>query len=274
MSKAYLCVITKNEGRDLAEWLLFHLFLGFKKIIVYDNNSTDSTNELVRSCMAYGSIEYVFWPKPFSQIKAYNDCLKRFGKECDWMAFLDVDEFLVLPKHRRIDSFLDSMAIHKAIGLNWRIFGSNGEKFIKNDLVTATFLNRAPDSFSANRHIKSILRPEITVKALNPHFFLLKRVSLLSFRRHEYVNSSGQKAFWLKPGKTLDTGDSEIAVIHHYFTKSEEHYQKKLLRGNADKKAKRMDVFKRNDRNELIDTSIIDFYKKEIEKIKEIMKSI
>lgn len=81
MNTAYLCVITKNEGKDLEEWLLFHLFLGFKKIIVYGNNSTDSTKELVHDCMAYGSIEYIFWPKPFSQIETYDDHLKRFGKQ-------------------------------------------------------------------------------------------------------------------------------------------------------------------------------------------------
>jgi glycosyltransferase involved in cell wall biosynthesis len=271
MNKAYLCVITKNEGRDLAEWLLYHLFLGFHKIIVYDNGSTDNTRDLIECCSQYGQIEYIHWPKPFSQISAYSDCLHRHKKECEWMAFFDVDEFLVLPKHKYLDAFLASIVHTGAIAINWRMFGSNNHKTITNQLVLKAFPRRAIENFSANRHIKSIVNTKFVSKVINPHFFRLKRKYWFSLDRYEYRDAEGNLITWIKPGKSIDCGGASIAVIHHYFTKSEEHYSKKLQRGNADKPIKRENTFEFNDKNEVFDDSILHIYKEEIVKIEEIL---
>lgn len=274
MNKAYLCVITKNEGKDLAEWLLYHLFLGFDKIIVYDNGSTDNTRYLVEYCSQYGKVEYIYWPAPFSQIKAYSDCLKKFAKECEWIAFLDVDEFLVLPKHKYVKPFLESISKLPAVAINWRIFGSNNQKLITDQLVIKTFVRRALDDFSANRHIKSIVNTRYVDGVINPHFFQLKREKWYSFYRFKYRSADGGQITWIKPGKSINSGDSSIAVIHHYFSKSEEHYAKKLARGNADKNIERKDVFSFNDKNDLYDDSILKIYHDEIIKIEDIFRDL
>jgi len=84
--KVYLCVIVKNEELDIAEWILFHLFQGFDKIFVFDNGSSDNTANEVDLCKKYGNIEYIYWPEPYSQNKAYFHAVKQYGSECDWMA--------------------------------------------------------------------------------------------------------------------------------------------------------------------------------------------
>jgi Glycosyltransferase family 92 len=273
MKKSYLCVITKNEGIDLAEWLLYHLFLGFDKIVVYDNASSDNTLTLVEFCRQHGEIEYIYWPKPFSQIKAYSDCVKRFSKECEWMAFLDVDEFLVLPKHKYLGPFLESVANLEAIAINWRMFGSNNQKTITNLLITKTFIRRAYDDFSANRHVKSIVNTRFVDCAINPHFFRLKRKKWYSLDRYKYKNPTGDLIRWIRPGKAIDCGDASVAIIHHYFTKSEEHFMNKLNRGNADKKAKRENTFNYNDKNDVFDELILKLYQYEIDSIEKILHS-
>lgn len=35
-----VCVIVKNQHRDIREWLEYHRWLGVSKVYVYDNNST------------------------------------------------------------------------------------------------------------------------------------------------------------------------------------------------------------------------------------------
>ena len=268
MEKAFLCAITKNEGIDLAEWILFHLSIGFDKIIIYDNASTDKTKEYVDVCMHYGSVEYIYWPFRCGQLSAYSDCLRRFGKHCDWLAFLDIDEFLIFPHHKFIKDFLKVISPYQAIAINWRIFGSNNEKIIKNNLVVDTFISRAIDNFSANRHVKSFVRPRHVAKVVNPHYFKLKRLSWYSVKRFTYNSPEGETIEWLKPGKSISTGQGKLARINHYFTKSQEHYRNKLERGNADKKDARKNVFEFNDKNEIYDSQIIDIYSAEIAKIR------
>lgn len=274
MENAFLCGITKNEGIDLAEWILFHLFIGFKKIIVYDNNSIDNINIYINECKKYGDVEYIIWPRECGQLSAYEDCLKRFGKKCDWMAFLDIDEFLLFPKDRHVGNFLKKVSNYKAIAINWRVFGSSNQKTITKNLVTTTFLYRAPNNFSANRHIKSMVRPNAVSKVINPHYLRLKRKSFFSFKRFEYFSPEGEIIEWIKLGKSKKSGENSIAVINHYFTKSHEHYMKKLQRGNADKKQLRQNVFDFNDRNDIYDNQINDIYFLEIKKIKLIIEKL
>lgn len=270
---AYLCVIVKDEELDVMEWVLFHLFLGFNKIIVFDNASSDSTREKIISCRNYGDVEYIYWPERGSQNKAYFYCIQNFGATCDWMAFFDIDEFLVLPKHKYIGNFLASIAEQNAVAINWRMFGSSGHHNISNALITQTFTNRANDNFSANRHIKSIVRPSVVKKVINPHFFYLRRIKWHSTKQYEYRSPNGSTLQWIKPGKTVGTGEADIARIHHYFTKSLEHYQRKIARGNADNARARIDFFERNNWNDIFDNTIIEIYSDEIRKIQDILSN-
>jgi len=270
--KAYLCVIVKNEELDVAEWILFHLLQGFKKIFVFDNGSSDKTRDQILRCTEYGDVLYIYWPEPGSQNKAYHHAIKNYGTECDWMAFFDVDEFLVLPKHKYINNFLESVNHLDAIAINWRMFGSNGQKSVSEGLIIETFTTRALDNFSGNRHIKSIIKPRLVKGVVNPHYFNLTRKKWYSSEKNQYSRPNGLPLEWIKLGKTKDTGAADLARIHHYFTKSLEHYEKKLQRGNADSVKKRLDVFNYNDKNDIADTTIIELYSDEIKKIREIKK--
>ena len=42
-----VCLIAKNEERALAEWLAYQCVIGFDRIVVYDNGSTDATASIV-----------------------------------------------------------------------------------------------------------------------------------------------------------------------------------------------------------------------------------
>jgi hypothetical protein len=83
----------------------------------------------------------------------------------------------------------------------------------------------------------------------------------------------------LRSGTTCDTsyqlitgpfhpeGKTDIAYIHHYYTKSEQEFREKIERGRADTVEKRSltelnDVHSRN--NDVINTNAWDFYSKHI----------
>ncbi|MFN7604764.1 MAG: glycosyltransferase family 2 protein, partial [Hyphomonadaceae bacterium] len=48
MVSCTVCMIAKNEGPYLLEWVAYYRSLGFSKIVVYENNSTDRSAVILR----------------------------------------------------------------------------------------------------------------------------------------------------------------------------------------------------------------------------------
>lgn len=62
------------------------------------------------------------------QNAVYNSMIDKFNDNYDWMAFFDVDEFLMLKTDKAVNAFLDKPCYNNipALAINWRIFGDNG----------------------------------------------------------------------------------------------------------------------------------------------------
>lgn len=126
-----ICVIVKNEGRYIAEWLRYHQVAGVDVVYLYDNGSTDDTAERIRPFVESGFVEYTIFPGAGRQLDAYNDCLRRHRWGCKYIAFIDADEFLFkMDRDADLVSIVDSiMALDPEAGgvaVNWRMFGSSG----------------------------------------------------------------------------------------------------------------------------------------------------
>src|SRR5690348_9962932 len=78
----YLSAMTvvQNEGTYLDEWLAFCLLEGVEHVLIYDNNSSDGTRDLLQPWIEAGFVELFDWPlhwKSGAQTKAYLDALRR-----------------------------------------------------------------------------------------------------------------------------------------------------------------------------------------------------
>jgi hypothetical protein len=62
--------------------------------------------------------------------RAYNDCITRFAHRHRWLAFIDMDEFIVFHEQpaRDINTFMARYEAYGGLALNWVIFGSSGHK--------------------------------------------------------------------------------------------------------------------------------------------------
>jgi len=171
--------------------------------------------------------------------------------DIDLLAFIDADEFLVpLDPEKSLSSSLDewfSDPSVSAVALNWANFGSNGELFAEEGLVTERFTQRAPQQFNANKNFKSIVRPNNASFFNNPHHAEL--------RYGRYVDSLGND---LVSHPKHGNGVSEEVVwnggrVNHYVVKSlEEFLLGKHLRGSAAtaNRIKHKAYFKAHDRND------------------------
>lgn len=233
--KVALVCIAKNEENYIKEWSDYHLKLGFDDIFVYQNNWRLLEN--------YNNVHKIEFDGEKQQKKAYNSFIKYYKSNYDWAAFFDVDEFLVLKKHKNIKDFISDYSEFPSIGVNWVFFGDNGHTKVDNDYsVVKRFTKRQQ---GVDTHIKSIV----------------KLKNKVSFNEVHHPNT-----FWVdtkkQKHKTSFTkfGDDEIAQLNHYFCKTEEEFIKKCDRGRADNgKFRDYTEFNSHNLNEVEDLNAYNF---------------
>lgn len=167
--KVALACIAKNEDNYIDEWMLYYDKLGIDDIFIYMNDwelktwpkEIDSKLHLIRA-----NGEYMLLP-------AYNHFIQTFYKDFDFGMIFDVDEFLVLRKHKNIHDFLQQYADKniQAIGVNQWNFGDSGLSKVENGNYSCIDRFRHSD-VKLNTLIKPIINFKETgnkVKVLNPH---------------------------------------------------------------------------------------------------------
>jgi len=247
-----VCAIMKDERQYIAEWVAYYQILGFDNIVIYCNDSTDGSEQLLLKLKEYGVLEFYDWPSGdhFSpQMSAYLDAISKC--ETDWIMFVDADEFLVLKQHSNVNDFLNSFKSEvSGIAINWRIFGSSGLIQNENRLVIDRFRRASESMFYVNYHVKSFVRPK-HVKEVHMH-----ACEVIG----KYVTPLGNPIVFKRQGIS-PLIDTACAQVNHYIVKSWDEYLFKRLRGNANRHVSAEDKFTRytddlftcHDKNDEID---------------------
>jgi hypothetical protein len=247
------CVVVKNEAAGIAEWIAYHLAIGFDALLVYDHGSTDRTRELVTAMSRVGDVRCREWTDTSAtfQANACQDALERFGAEFEWLFCLDADEFVLPLSHSSIGPVMAGYPSDvAAVGFNWLMYGSSGlETQPEGSLVIEAFQSHSEPSFDPNRHVKSAVRPYRTLSCLNPHWFEV---------RGRYVLADGQDADWQWEGfATSPPVVDAPARINHYFTKSRTQWAAKVERSLGKPRRRDPAEFDFYDRNEVRDDRIL-----------------
>lgn len=119
-----LCGIAKYENDYIAEWVRHHLALGFDHVFIYDNNPPDyePVGDRLQEFKEHVTII------PMSKIPAngwqeyaYTDCYRNYGSDFDWMAFFDIDEFLVLNDKISLKKRLMNITAENVL-IPWKVY--------------------------------------------------------------------------------------------------------------------------------------------------------
>jgi glycosyltransferase involved in cell wall biosynthesis len=258
--KSAMCLIVRDEARDILEWIAHHALAGFNTQIIFDNASTDGTAELIRDAARHQDIRFHDWQNHSaqSQTLAYEAACAAYKPEFDWIAFLDSDEFFFTETGEPVNEFLARFEAWSAIAINWAVYGANGHEDYPPGLVTESFTHRAGTDFFPARHVKSIIRPNLAINCPNPHYFAMREAA-----DGHYCDTHGNYMLWLRapevPGGVLrgvsrTAPDYSVARINHYFTRSRAHWLAKLKRGYpSDVAIRKQEEFDTYDRNEVYD---------------------
>ena len=240
----------KNEGPFLLEWVAYHILSGFTDIVIYSNDSTDGTTELLDALDASGIISHVLQDLAPDQVPQNEAAETAFDhpafENADWLMWLDSDEFLycandansVVDLIGKIEPFAAGMAV------NWLNFGDSGYSEWAEGPITQKFLNRGSTSSSRASWFKTLFKKTDLVRGFGLHRPHLK----WGYQEADgkFVNGAGQNMHTLiyRAGarRRHRLGEAppehvahDWAAIFHYAVKTPDSFELKKQRGQGTK---------------------------------------
>jgi hypothetical protein len=229
---AAICAIQKGALPYLEEWVDYHLSIGFSTIYILDNSDTFETKQWA----AFRNPDQVVAthvPGEAMQLKAYQQCAsmiqnqqqgrqRQQQQQHDWIAFLDIDEFIVLHKHSTILELLQDVDEQAGgLSLNHVQFEFHNQTTYQPVPVTKRFQTRLskPSDF-----VKVIARTQFLHEP-NVHFMKYKN------RDTRTVDTRGFKGGYHYG--LVKKGVMDVASIYHYKTKSLDEYRSRCQRGDV-----------------------------------------
>lgn len=130
-SPVALMACQRNEGIHIVEWLAYHRVIGFDPVILCSNDCTDGSDDLLDRLQEGGAATHL--PNPAADgLSPQNRGIRRAfahlrGLPVDWLAHLDLDEFLnIAPGAAPVQDLVARAGSAHAVALPWRSFGDNG----------------------------------------------------------------------------------------------------------------------------------------------------
>ena len=222
LKTAVVC-IAKGEDHYIDEWLKYHLKLDFSNVFVYQNNWRYSGDR-----NQYGdNVQWIEFDGDYMQLKAYNDFIDNRRDDFSYAAFIDVDEFICLKKHRSISDFLQNYMDVYGIGLSWKMFGDNGlMDVIDEDYNVVDRFTKCGAKF--NKHIKTLLNIKLSKNMfhfVNPHF-------VDAALKYDIIVDASKKHFIKGPFDFQ--ANTDVAQLNHYYCKTRAEFANKIANGRAD----------------------------------------
>jgi len=219
-----VAAIIRDEGPYLNEWVAFHHMLGVERFVLYDNGSVDSPVDHLRRWIEAGIVEFIPWPHFLkatnAQHMSYAHACKHLEGRAEWVAFLDLDEYLFPPGGGTLTDAMAKFGDESAVAVFLRCFGPGGNETRPEGLVTSNYRQCLEDTHWENRQYKSIVRPERVVAVVGAQRFELRG------QRHSAVDENGKALYH----STKHDHTSTHLRINHYATRSLEEFEAKLKR--------------------------------------------
>ena len=227
-----ICAIFRNEAPYLQEWIAFHQIVGVSRFYLYNNFSEDDYLSVLQPFIDRGEVILKEWPQMPGLMQSYNDCVHTFHPSEDWIAFIDIDEFLFSPASETIGEALEVIEPRgSAVAVNWMLFGASGEESYQEGLVVERFTWRpsadflmplpscGPGLHMGNRHVKCVVRTkEFESAGNNPHYF--------NTSRGTYTENNEELTPW-QPFASLYPSHRYLR-LNHYRTKSREEFVSRI----------------------------------------------
>ena len=262
----------KDEAPFLLEWYAHHLAVGFTKILVYTNDCSDGTDDMLIRLEELGlgyhrRNDIPEGVKPQPSAMKYAQAEPKVA-EADWILMFDADEFLCINYgDGTLDPMLDAAGDANGIVITWRIFGSGNVVDWSRDPVTEQYLYAAPPTWNKGWGVKTLFKFDPDKWKIGIHRPSIKNKHLETGFPDtvNWLNGSGQPMedyFKFRGWRSIRrTVGYQWAQMNHYAVKSVDSYAIRKFRGNVNNKKDKYnaDYWSLQDRNEVYDDKILRY---------------
>ena len=262
----------KDEAPFLLEWYAHHLAVGFSKILVYTNDCSDGTDDMLIRLEELGlgyhrRNDIPEGVKPQPSAMKYAQAEPKVA-EADWILMFDADEFLCINYgDGTLDPMLDAAGDANGIVITWRIFGSGNVVDWSRDPVTEQYLYAAPPTWNKGWGVKTLFKFDPDKWKIGIHRPSIKNKHLETGFPDtvNWLNGSGQPMedyFKFRGWRSIRrTVGHQWAQMNHYAVKSVDSYAIRKFRGNVNNKKDKYnaDYWSLQDRNEVYDDKILRY---------------
>ncbi|PYG27570.1 glycosyltransferase family 2 protein [Pelagimonas varians] len=233
----------KNEAPYIIEWVAYHRSIGFDSFLIYTNDCSDGTTEILNRLQDMGILQHRnndSWSGNSPQQHALDNALSEpVIKNADWIAHIDVDEFVnVRCGNGTLADVFDSVPDATNIAMTWRLFGYNGVTNLADAFVIEQFDACAP-KYCPKPHtawgFKTMFKNIGAYGKISCH--RPNKLKKGAEHKVKWVNGSGTdmtrdalKNGWRNSKKTIGY---DLIQLNHYALRSAESYLIKRQRGRA-----------------------------------------
>ncbi len=264
----------KDEGPFVIEWIAHHLAVGFTDLVVYTNDCSDGTDDMLIRLEELGLAHHrrnVIPEGQRPQPSALNHAeVEPVVVGSDWVMVFDADEFLSIKYgDGRLDGLIAAARAQGANGIvvTWRIFGSGGVVDWSRGPVTEQYLMAAPESWNKGWGVKTLFTYDPEYWKLGIHRPKMKNRHIQTDFPDsvKWLTGSGavmEDYFKFRGWRSITrTVGYDWVQLNHYAVKSVDSYAIRKMRGNVNNKADKYnsDYWSLQDRNEVRDETMLRY---------------
>ena len=234
----------KNEGPFILEWIAYHRMIGVDDFLIYTNDCTDGTDELLDLLEGKGFVRHKDNPFRKTGLKPQHAALQDADDDpqiakADWVICMDVDEFINIHAGKgRLDDLFDAIGDANMISFTWRLFGNADVDAFEDRFITEQFTLCAPQVIRKPHQawgFKTLFENHGLYKKMGVHRPKGLKPDLLDQIR--WVNGSGKPmpVQMMRNGwrSTLSTYGYDLVTLNHYALRSAESFLVKRDRGRV-----------------------------------------
>ena len=264
----------KDEGPFVIEWVAHHLAIGFTDLVVYTNDCSYGTDDMLIRLEELGLchhrrnvIPQGIRPQPSALNYAQDEPVVG---QSDWVMVFDADEFLSIKYgDGTLDDLIAAAKAQNANGIvvTWRIFGSGGVVDWSRAPVTEQYLMAAPPTWNKGWGVKTLFtfHPDYWKLGIHRPKMKTRHIKTEFPDQVKWLNGSGREMedyFKFRGWRSITrTVGYDWVQLNHYAVKSVDSYAIRKMRGNVNNKADKYnsDYWSLQDRNEVRDETMLRY---------------
>ncbi len=240
-----ICACARWETQCIVEWLNYYRSLGFDHVYLYCNDDDPTALYEATLCFQTGGdpfLTFCHFPYQGQQDYMYRHFLRNHRSATEWIAFFDIDEFLILRGVDDIHRFMqDYQEECDSLYFNWCFYGNSGFAVRPSGSVLLQYTRR---DASLHCHTKTLTRTSTidmaTLGSQHVHFWhrwdppvgdVMRRKNVLKEDMESYYTDFPGRAVAFLNGDARHQRILDLAVIAHIAFKSEEDFLRRVARG-------------------------------------------